>query len=410
MTANVGGYILVSLFSRQNLIERIQAIAFVEVFRRPPGEAEIWRRSAALDELTALLQRFIGPERAARAFSDYAEKRGVNIGDRLEADTELIAFVERLLAGSIGAASARAMVAAIAKGETLSFEEMMAILEETQQVIAYSRELEQKSRELEVTARELTHANAQLKELDRLKDDFLSTVSHELRTPLTSIRSFSEILSQPHGLAPEQAERYLAIIQSETQRLTRLLDTILDLTRLEQGQADWSMAETDPAAALEDSAAATGGLFSGARSEVETAIEPAERMVYADRDRLMQVFINLLSNAAKFADTEHGHVSVAGSNRDGGYLVEVTDNGEGIGTQDQQIIFEKFAKASHRNTGRPSGSGLGLTISRHIVEHHGGRIWVRSPPGQGATFCVFLPGIGEPIRAPATAPDLAGAK
>jgi len=88
----------------------------------------------------------------------------------------------------------------------------------------------------------------------------------------------------------------------------------------------------------------------------------------------------------------------------------VTDNGEGIGTQDQQIIFEKFAKASHRNTGRPSGSGLGLTISRHIVEHHGGRIWVRSPPGQGATFCVFLPGIGEPIRAPATAPDLAGAK
>ena len=92
----------------------------------------------------------------------------------------------------------------------------MAILEETQQVIAYSRELEQKSRELEATARELTRANAQLKELDRLKDDFLSTVSHELRTPLTSIRTFSEILSEPRGLSPEQAERYLAIIQSET--------------------------------------------------------------------------------------------------------------------------------------------------------------------------------------------------
>ena len=337
-------------------------------------------------------------------------RRGVDIGERLEADTELIAFVERLLAGSIGAASARAMVAAIAKGETLSFEEMMAILEETQQVIAYSRELEQKSRELEVTARELTHANEQLKELDRLKDDFLSTVSHELRTPLTSIRSFSEILSEPEGLPPEQAERYLAIIQSETQRLTRLLDTILDLTRLEQGQADWSMGEVDPAEALEDATAATGGLFRGAHGDVEIAIEAAERMVHADRDRLMQVFINLLSNAAKFADPVKGHVRVTGRNYGGGYLVEVSDNGEGVQPQDRQIIFEKFAKARDRNTGRPSGSGLGLTISRHIVEHHGGRIWVDSPPGKGATFSVFLPGVGEPLQAPATAPDLAGAK
>ena len=410
MTANIGGYILVSLFSRQDLIERVQAIAFVDVFRRPPGEPTIWRRSAALDELTALLQRFIGPERAARAFSDYAEKRGVNIGERLEADAELIAFAERLLAGSIGAPSARAMVSAIAKGETLSFEEMMAILEETQQVIAYSRELEQKSRELEVTARELTRANEQLKELDRLKDDFLSTVSHELRTPLTSIRSFSEILSEPAGLPPEQAERYLAIIQSETQRLTRLLDTILDLTRLEQGQADWAMAEVDPALTLEDAAAATGGLFRGTHCDVEVKIEPAERMVHADRDRLMQVFINLLSNAAKFADPGHGHVRVAGKNHSGGYLFEVSDNGEGVRPQDQQIIFEKFAKARDRNTGRPSGSGLGLTISRHIVEHHGGRIWVRSPPGQGATFSVFLPGVGETVGAPAIAPDLAGVK
>ncbi len=410
MTANLSGYIVASLFSRQDVIERIQAIAFVDVFRRPPGEGEIWRRSASIDELHALLQRFIGPERASRAFSDYAEKRGENFGDRLEADAELIAFVERLLAGSIGAASARAMVAAIAKGETLTFEEMVAILEETQQVIAYSRELEQKSRELEATARELTRANEQLKELDRLKDDFLSTISHELRTPLTSIRTFSEILSERDGVEPDQGERYLAIIQSETQRLTRLLDTVLDLTRLEQGQADWSMADTNPAATLEDAVAATGGLFRDARSDVEVDIEPSLRPVYGDRDRLMQVFINLLSNAAKFADPERGRVRVVGRDDDGGYLVEVSDNGEGVGPQDQQIIFEKFAKARDRNTGRPSGSGLGLTISRHIVEHHGGRIWVRSPPGEGATFCVFLPAGAALPDAPATAPEFAPAK
>jgi signal transduction histidine kinase len=105
----------------------------------------------------------------------------------------------------------------------------------------------------------------------------------------------------------------------------------------------------------------------------------------------MQVFINLLSNAAKFADPDAGRVRIRGRAEDGGYLVEVSDNGEGVGEKDRQIIFEKFAKARDRNTGRPSGSGLGLTISRHIVEHHRGRIWLRSPKDGGATFAVFLP-------------------
>lgn len=398
MAANIGGYILVSLFTRQDMIERVQAIAFVDVFRRPPGEAEIWRRSAAVDELYALLQRFIGPERATRAFRDYARKHGKNIGDRTEADTELIAFVERLLAGSIGAASAGATVAAITKGEPLTFEEVVAILEETRQVIAYSRELEQKSGELQAIARELSGANERLKELDRLKDDFLSTVSHELRTPLTSIRSFSEILSDREGVSAEQADHYLKIIQSETQRLTRLLDTILDLTRLEQGQADWNLADTDPAAILEDAVDATGGLFSDASCALTVDIKAAQKTVHVDRDRVMQVFINLLSNAAKFADPTRGEVRVVGHDTEGGYLVEVSDNGEGVGTQDRQIIFEKFAKARDRNTGRPSGSGLGLTISRYIVEHHGGRIWLRSTEGEGATFCVFLPSDHAEVR------------
>ena len=390
MAANSGAYILVSLFTRQDTVERVQAIAFVDVFRRPPGEAQIWRRSAAVDELYALLQRFIGPERATRAFRDYARKHGKNIGDRAEADADLIAFVERLLAGSIGAASASATVAAITKGEPITFGEVVAILEETRQVIAHSHELERKSDELQAIAQELSMANERLKELDRLKDDFLSTISHELRTPLTSIRTFSEILIDGDGVSPDQANGYLTIIQRETERLTRLLDTILDLTRLEQGQADWNMADTDPSALLEDAVAATGGLFSAASCALEVDIKPAQGAVRVDRDRVMQVFINLLSNAAKFADPAAGAVRIVGHDTDDGYLVEVSDNGEGVGEQDRQIIFEKFAKARNRNTGRPSGSGLGLTISRHIVEHHGGRLWLRSTEGKGATFCVLL--------------------
>ena len=100
MIANVGGYVLASLFSRQDMIERVQASGFVDVFRRPPGEAEIWRRSAAVDDLYALLQRFIGPERAARSFRDYTSMRGENLGDRSQADAELVSFVERLLAAA----------------------------------------------------------------------------------------------------------------------------------------------------------------------------------------------------------------------------------------------------------------------------------------------------------------------
>ncbi|WP_421724071.1 ATP-binding protein [Bauldia sp.] len=407
MAANIGGYVVVSLFSRQDTLERIQAAIFVDVFRRPPAEALVWRRSAAVEELHALLERFVGSERAEQAFRAYAAEHGRRIGDMPEADAELIAFVERLIAGSVGAASARGMVASIAKGDLLGFEEVMAILEETHQAIVHSRELEQKSRELEATAQELTRANAQLKELDRLKDDFLSTVSHELRTPLTSIRTYSEILSD-HDVSDDESERFLAIIGSETKRLTRLLDTILDLTRLEQGQAEWRMAnDVDPSAILEDAVAATGGLFRDRSMSV--SIQPARAPVHADRDRLMQVFINLLSNAAKFADTSDGQVSVAGRPDRDGYLVEVTDNGEGVSPEDRELIFEKFAKARIRNTGRPSGSGLGLTISRHIVEHHHGRIWTETPKAGGARFCVYLPSAdGKDIPAtPALATEAA---
>ncbi len=410
MAANIGGYVLVSLFSQQDLIERIQAIAFVDVFRRPPGEAEIWRRSAALDELYALLQRFIGPERAARAFSDYAEKRGENIGERLEADAELIAFVERLLAGSIGAASARAMVAAIAKGETLSFDEMMAILEETQQVIAYSRELEQKSRELEVTARELTHANAQLKELDRLKDDFLSTVSHELRTPLTSIRTFSEILSEPEGLGPEQAERYLAIIQSETQRLTRLLDTILDLTRLEQGQADWSMARRR-------SGRGAGGRRGGDRRAVPRRPRRCRGGHRAGRAhgpcRSRPADAGVHQSAL-----QRGEVRRPGARPCLGHRPQLqrrlSGRGDGqrrrrpaAGPADHLREIRQGARPQYRpavgQRPRPDHLAPHRRASRRT---HLGAL----AAGQGRDLLGLPAGVGEPIRAPATAPDLPGAK
>ncbi|MCW5587669.1 MAG: histidine kinase, partial [Chromatiales bacterium] len=390
MAANLGGYIIVSLYSQQDTLERIQATIFVDVFRRPPAEAQIWRRSAALDDLFALLQRFIGPERATRAFHDYAARRGERLGDRPEADADLIAFVERQLAGSVGAASARGMVASIAKGELLGFDEVMAILEETQQVIAHSRELEQKSQELEAATRELKAANEQLKEIDRVKDDFMSSVTHELRTPLASIRAFSEILQDDPEIELEQRRHFLGIIVGETKRLSRLVNQVLDLAKIESDNADWHTEDVDLGDLIHEGAESTAQLFAERGARVICEVPAQTCVVLADRDRLMQVLVNLLSNAVKFAPQETGEVRIVLQDRGQHFRVSVIDNGPGIALADQHHIFEKFHQGSG-GTEKPVGTGLGLPISRRIIGHLGGRIWVESRPGKGATFIFELP-------------------
>ncbi|HZD26266.1 MAG TPA: ATP-binding protein, partial [Alphaproteobacteria bacterium] len=397
LLANTVGFVAGSVLSRQDALERIQGALFVDVFRhRPDSGLPLWQHTATVDDLYALVQRFAGRERAWRAFRDYADARGLRERLPSVADADLIGFTERLLAGSIGAASARVMVSTVAKGQMLSLDEVMRILEETHQAIEYSQRLEQQSLALKATAAELRAANERLQELDRLKDDFLSAVSHELRTPLTSIRSFSEILVDNPELPRAEAERYLSIIASETERLTRLLDEILDLARLEAGRGDWRMQEVDAAAVLRDAVAAGGGLFADRRARLEVDVSPAPMTVLADRDRLVQVFMNLLSNAAKFCAPERGWVRVRGGPQDDGYLIAVADNGPGIPRSERRHIFDKFAKATAHASGRPPGSGLGLAISRQIIEHLGGRIWLAEGSGAGAEFCVFLPGSAAP--------------
>lgn len=391
MTVNVFFYVAVSLFSVAKPLERLQSALFVDVFRNPQGnELRMWRRSAAVEDLYMLAQRIIGPQQAVRIFHDYA--RGQGGDDTLpDPDPEFIAFVERLLAGSIGAASARAMVSRVATGETISLNEVMKILDETQQVIEYSHQMEEKSRELEITAEKLRDANAQLKRLDTMKDDFLSRVSHEVRTPMTSIRSFSEILLSLDDLDSEQARKFLDIIVNESQRLTRLLDEILDLSRLENESGTWPVRVFAPDPVLEDAIATMSGLAERAGTRIVAAPQAASARISADRDRLKQVFINLLSNAIKYNDSSEPNVTVSSEVKDGRYLVHVADNGPGISEGDQMVIFSKFARGWDSGDNARSGSGLGLSISRLIVQNFGGHIWVESKRGAGATFSVSLP-------------------
>ena len=392
MLANLGAYIGVSLRRGPDVREARQATLFV-------GGAEAavisgWRGGAGVAYLLPLAVRFLGSERAQQAFDRHARQRGLRSIQELPADTRLVSFAETLLAGAIGSASARAMVASVVTEEPLGIDEVMNILDEASQIRAYSHELEQKSLELRRATAELREANARLLELDRMKDDFISTVTHELRTPLTSIRAFSEMLHEDPKIDLAQRSRFLGIIVSETVRLSRLINQILDLAKLESGRAEWTVVAVDVGEVIHEAADSLTALFVEKRVSLELDGCEAGLSVMADRDRLMQVMVNLLSNALKFVPAESGRVKVGASGTAREVLVAVTDNGPGIQVEDQDLIFDKFRQGAGTAdvlTDKPQGTGLGLPISRQIIEYFKGRLWVESTPGAGARFVFTLP-------------------
>jgi Na+/proline symporter/nitrogen-specific signal transduction histidine kinase len=392
LTANIGAYVAVSLVRPTRDVQvASQARVFVDALNQVAPEGRgFWRGQAEVGDLLALLGRFLGPEKVRGEFAAYARSRGLAGIDALEADAALVNFAETLLAGAIGSASARVMVASVATEEPLGLDEVMNILDEASQVRAYSHELENKSRELEAATRELRAANERLKELDRLKDDFMSSVTHELRTPLTSIRAFSEILFGDPRIELEERRRFLGIIVTETERLSRLVNQVLDLAKIESGNAEWLDDRVDLKAVIEQSVAATGQLFRDRGVALAVDLPPEVPPLVADYDRLVQVVINLLSNAVKFAPQGGGRVEVTLRRIGDGLVVGVTDNGPGVRAEDRETIFERFRQGSG-TLGKPVGTGLGLPISRQIVEHYGGRIWLESAEGQGACFSFMLP-------------------
>jgi len=256
------------------------------------------------------------------------------------------------------------------------------------------RELGDLSRELEAKVQqrtaELEEANRRLTELDRLKSDFVSNVSHELRTPLTSIRSLSESLLAGDDIPRHRQEQLLTIITQESERLSRIIGQLLDLSRIEAGKMEWRLEPVDLGAVAAHAAEAHRSLFD--RKHVALIVERAVASVpvLADRDKLIQVLTNLLSNAAKFTP-EGGRVAVRSFTADGQGVVEVEDTGAGIPPGQLDAIFERFRQVGDTLTGKPEGTGLGLPISRDIVHHHGGSLSVRSVLGQGSCFRMTLP-------------------
>ncbi|MCD6672783.1 MAG: sensor histidine kinase [Burkholderiaceae bacterium] len=382
-------FVLVSLAREQRPLERLQSTLFVDVFRTTAEAASgLIRRSAKTYDLNLLAERILGPDEARRLFRDASDDPLRSGAGR--ADAAFISQLERKLAGSVGAASARAMISQVVTGETISLDELMKIADETQRIREYSERLEYKSRELEIAARQLSEANERLTQLDAQKDDFLSQVSHEVRTPMTSIRSFSEILLETPDLDTTRARHFLAIIHEESERLTRLLDSTLDLSLLERGEAPWALERIDPEKALDRSIRMCHGLAANTKVSVLDGERARGVLVLANADRLSQVFINLISNAIKYNTSEAPYVRLRSRVVDGAYEVLVEDNGPGIRAGERELIFSKFARGWAHTQTAVVGAGLGLAISWQIMRRLGGSLTLMPDSGCGACFRVSI--------------------
>jgi len=386
MLLNIGLFVGISVFKQPTALEHTQAARFVDIFKRSEDKdpALMWRGQASLPALKSLLSRFLGERKTLMALKAYNRQKKIDWENDIIEDAGLIAHFESLLAGAIGSASARVMIATTVKEEPLGIDEVMDMLDETRHAIAYSHELEKATAELK-------RVNERLTELDRLKDDFIATVTHELKTPLTSVRSLTEILHANPELPLEQRNQFLSIIVKENERLSRLITQVLDFQKIESGVADWQLDHIDIHAIIEDALAASAQLIQEKQIQLDKDFTRPHHTIRGDRDRLIQVMMNLISNAIKFCDQEKGHIQIRTAQENDFIRIDITDNGAGIHKQDQEIIFEKFRQANAAKEGRPPGTGLGLTITKQIIEFHEGRIWVESEPGKGTAFSFILP-------------------
>lgn len=286
--------------------------------------------------------------------------------------------------------------------------QMMEVMEKLRGEVAERKRTQQdllKSKKTtEYMNRKLRVAYERLQEVDKMKTDFLSTVSHELRTPLTSVLGFAEMVHQKFRdtifpLLPEDnakvmraaksVDRNVGIIHTESQRLTELINDVLDIAKMEAGRIEWKNEPVDVVGIVQQAADATSSLFRKSGLPLNIEVENDLPELIGDPHRLMQVVINLLSNAVKF--TKEGSVTCRAHLEGQHVRVDVTDTGVGIAPDDLTKVFEKFKQVGDTLTDKPTGTGLGLPICKQIVDRHGGEIWVESVPGRGSIFSFTLP-------------------
>jgi len=386
MALNATAFFIGSVLTFPGPVERLQGAAFVNVFDEQAGPKRWAQGRAEPEALLIMTQRILGEDLALALFQKAARAQGKD-GFLPDPTPEFLGALEGRLSGSVGAATAHAMMSQLVGRATVTVEDLMAVASESAQIMEYSAKLESQQEELTRTAGALREANEKLMQLSIQKDAFLSQISHELRTPMTSIRAFSEILTEG-DLNPAMVAKYGGIIHDEAKRLTRLLDDLLDLSVLENGTVQLNLTLTNLHEMIDKA------LIAARQTRPERSFridrDPVAENVFlrTDADRLTQVFINLIANARKYCDAEDPELRIAVRLRGGKVTIDFIDNGRGIPKDAQALIFEKFARLTDGN--RAGGAGLGLAICREIMTNLGGTISYL--PGQGgAAFRVSVP-------------------
>ena len=294
----------------------------------------------------------------------------------------LVKATSRVAAGELGVRTGLPQGQGELNQLARAFDQMAESLERAHEKRLLEEELRRRNYQLE-------QQNLAIEEANRLKTEFVSMVSHELRTPLTSIQGYAELLLEDERIAGEQRES-LTLVKKNSGRLLGLINDLLDLSRMEAGRLDLHRTSLDLAHLIPEVAGTLRPLIEAKRQRLRLDLGDALPPVWADADRVTQILTNLISNAHKYTLVE-GSITVAARRDDGFVRVDVSDTGIGLSPEDQAQLFTKFFRAHDRSSQAGGGTGLGLVITRSLVELHGGRITVSSAAGRGSTFTFFLP-------------------
>ena len=397
---NIFTYLFVSVSFENNYRERNYGEMFANANKISTlhENAFVWKGTAYYKDIQELLYRFLGEKRADRAINIFKRKYNISSEEEL-ADARFINFSEKLLTGTIGSASAKILIGSVVKEKPVSLSEVLNILEDNKEARTANKTLTHQSHQLMKLTNQLKIANDELILQDKQKDSFLDTVAHELKTPITAIKAASEVL-QDEEMPAELREKFLQNIINDTDRLTKLINNILDLEKLSSGRETLHLKQKDLIKTLVKSVeivrplADKNGVKILFEHHVKNSISTASNSacsVVIDDDKMIQVFTNLLGNALKFAPKNTGEIKIQLNSDKYNVFCSITDNGKGIDTEDIPYIFDKFFQTKNQHLKKPSGSGFGLAISKQIVEMHGGKIYADKSFKNGAKFIIELP-------------------
>jgi signal transduction histidine kinase len=389
---NTTSYMAISVSFKGNYRERNYAEMFVDINKYISNHegAFAWKGTAYISDIQKVLHRFLGEEKTKRALTIFNLKYDVDKKNTM-ADARFIKFAENLLTGHIGTASAKILISSVIKEDKITLPEVLKILEESKENIIVNKKLTETSNELKKISEQLKIANQKLVNKDIQKDEFLDTVTHELRTPITAIRAASEILYEDEDIPHELRKQFLQNIISESDRLNRLINKILDLEKFETGKQKIYLSKNNISKTISKTLDSVQQLINKKDIKIKFKGATKETKAFYDEERIIQVIHNLVSNAIKFCPETAGKISIKVIENRDEVEVQIHNNGKEINSEDFDAIFDKFYQSRNQNVKKPIGSGLGLAICKQIIEHHKGRIWAKNTEGKGVTFSFTLP-------------------